>query len=175
MFSKKDKREKEQKPQDEFRRAMFGGIRKEDVERALAVMEERNQGLESELAAAEQEAHGLLDRVTAAEGTLVTFHATLEQMGTLLSLAEERARQIEESANEEAADVRAGADARVRDAEAEVAALVECKQEALDTLAALRSSLPEVAPTPEPMPELATPRVTVADLIALEANSGISA
>jgi phage-related minor tail protein len=175
MFSKKDKQEKEPKPQDEFRRAMFGGIRKEDVERALAVLEQRNQGLETELAAAEQEAHGLLDRVTAAEGTLVTFHATLEQMGTLLSLAEERARQIEESANAEAAVVRAEADARVREAEAEVTALVDRKQEALDTLAALRSSLPEVAPTPEPMPEVATPRVTVADLIALEANSGISA
>jgi chromosome segregation ATPase len=155
MFSKKDKDKKDKNEKPEV----------------LEVLEQRNQALESQLAAAQQEAHGLLDRVTAAEGTLVTFHATLEQMGALLSLAEERAKQIEESANAKAAVVRAEADARVREAEAEVAAVAERKQEALETLAALRASLFEVAPAPE----LAPPRVTVADLVALEANSGISA
>jgi chromosome segregation ATPase len=152
---------------------MFSKKDKKKESEAVEVLERRNAGLESELAAAQQEANELLDRVTAAEGTLVTFHATLEQMGALLSLAEERAKQIEESANAEAAVVRAEADARVREAEAEVAAVVERKQEALATLAALRTSLVEVAPVPAP--ELAPARVTVADLMALDANSGISA
>jgi chromosome segregation ATPase len=173
MFKKK------QKTEDVLRRAWFGGVREADVETALGKLEQRNRALESELEAAEQDAQALLDRVTAAEGTLVTFHATLEQMGTLLSLAQERARQIEETAKAEAEAMKSEARARVAEADAEVAALVERKQEAIDALAALRDSLPggerdrepELAPAPVAVP----PRVTVADLIALEKNAGLSA
>jgi cell division septum initiation protein DivIVA len=146
----------------------------------VAVLEQRNHELETELAGAEEQARELHDRATAAERTLITFHATLEQMGTLLSLAEERARQMTDEAEAEATRIRSEADERVREAGAEVAELLERKQVVLDALVALRASLPMGAREDAPAvaavePPQAPERVTVADLIALEASAGISA
>jgi len=163
-----------------FRRTWFRGVRNEDVERALEELEQRNRELGSELAVAEETVHTLVERVTAAEGTLETFHATLEQMGALLSLAEERARQIEEAAEAEAARIRSESDERVREADAEVAVLLDRKQQALDALDALRSSLPGASREPAPVAAPTTAvvhtlpaaeRVTVADLLAMEASA----
>jgi chromosome segregation ATPase len=163
-----------------LRRTWFRGVRKEDVDRAFEELVERNRELESELVDAQESRRMLIERVTAAEDTLVTFHATLEHIGTLLSLAEQRARQIEQDAGAEAARIRNEAEERVREADAEVAELRERKQKALEALVALRSSLPDESREPAlavprttaevhalPAPE----RVTVADLLAIEANA----
>jgi cell division septum initiation protein DivIVA len=158
--------------------------RKNEPTDVIAQLEQRNHELETELAGADEHTRELQDRATAAEGTLITFHATLEQMGTLLSLAEERARQMIDEAQAEATRIRSEADERVREAGAEVAELLERKQTVLDALVALRASLPtgarEEAPVTAPLfsavePPHAAERVSVADLIALETSSGISA
>ena len=176
--------------ENQLRQAWFRRPRKEDVNQMLEELEQRNRELGSELENATERGDALFERVTAAEDTLETFHATLEQMGTLLSLAQERARQIEAEAEAHAARLRSPAEERERQAALEVEALMELKREALASIANLRSSLGDVAepsaPRPEPQAEPAVAVVhplpvesqpapvealTVADLLALEANA----
>lgn len=158
----------------ELRRSWFRGVREEDVDEALDELEQRNRELAAELAASNDQVRELADRVISAEGTLQDFHAGFEHVGTLLTLAEERARETEREAELHSIRVAGEAEERVRAAEAEVAALVAKKRAALDALDTLGSRLttltaaPAAEAAPEPMPE--PKRITVADLLALEAE-----
>jgi cell division septum initiation protein DivIVA len=162
----------------ELRRTWFRGVRERDVDATLGQLERRNYELEAELTAAREQLYDLVARVTTAEETLVSFHASFEHVGTMLSLAEERAREIERDAEAESARIRSGAEERVRAAEAEIESLVERKREALAALGSLRTRLVDVSEAagltmPAPEPELEEPsskRVTVADLLALQAE-----
>lgn len=128
-----------------LRRTWFRGVRSEDVDRAIAGLELRNRELESELVDAAEAARGLVERLGSAEETLETFHATLEQIGTILTLAEQRSREIEEAAQAEAARIRSEAGEREREAEAKVEALMAHKRQVLTELAALGAGIAAVS------------------------------
>lgn len=134
-----------------LRRAWLRGVRTEDVDRAIGELEHHNRELEAQLAGAEANARELVERVTAAEETLETFHATLEHIGTLLSLAEGRATEIEQAAEADAARIRAEADERVREAETKVEELAAHKRQVLTELAALRAGIAAVSDETEGM------------------------
>jgi chromosome segregation ATPase len=128
-----------------LRRTWFRGVRSEDVDRAIGLLAERNRELEAELVDAAETARGLVERLSSAEETLETFHATLEHIGTILSLAEERSREIELAAQAEAARIRAAAEEREREAEAKIESLVSHKRQVLTELAALGAGIAAVS------------------------------
>lgn len=133
------------KSQGGLRHTWFRGVRSEDVQRALGQLAKRNCELEAELADATHTAQGLIERLSSAEETLETFHATLEQIGTILALAEERSREIEATAQAEAARIRAEAEQREREAEAKIETLVAHKRQVLAELAALGAGIAAVS------------------------------
>jgi cell division septum initiation protein DivIVA len=177
MFKKK------QQAEATLRRARFGGIRKDDVDRVVAE-------LHAELAQAEAANRELTERVTSAEGTLEAFDASLRHMGTIISLAEQHARGIEEAAEADAARIRDEADHHALKVGEEVEELLARRQDALDAIGTLLSGLSQVTSDPEPEmpaePELEpvaelhprpTPSpepapVTVADLMAMQPDLG---
>lgn len=136
----------------ELRRSWIRGVRSEDVDYALNALTWRNEELAAELERSQELVRELSERVLAAEDTLQTFHASFEHVGTMLSLAEQRAEETVATAKAEAARIGAAAEERVRAAEAEVARLTEQQ--------------PEPAPAAPAVEE--PPRLTVADLLALE-------
>jgi chromosome segregation ATPase len=133
------------KSEGALRRTWFRGVRSEDVDRAIGLLDERNRELEAELADAAHTAQSLAERLSSAEETLETFHATLQNIGTILSLAEERAREIETAAHAEAERIRAEAEAREREAEERVETLVVQKRLVLSELAALGAGIAAVS------------------------------
>jgi hypothetical protein len=139
----------------ELRRSWFRGVRREDVDDALNALTWHNEKLAGELAASSELVRDLAERVLAAEGKLQSFHASFEHAGTVLSLAEQRARDTVTEAHRYSTRVDSDAEHRVRAAKAEIVALTQPKPQ---------------APEPEPSP----PRLTVADLLALEAEGRLS-
>lgn len=135
-----------------FRRAWFGGLRADDVEGALDQLEERNAAVEAKLAASEETARALGERLASADGTLKAFEATIAHLSNLLSLAEERAAQVEQEAHGEAARMRAEAEQEARELESQAAALVARRQQILDDLTALRATLTAVVEQIRPAP-----------------------
>jgi chromosome segregation ATPase len=135
-----------------FRRRLFGGLRAGDVESAVARLEQRTHELEAELAIACETARGVSGRLTAAEDTLAAFHDTIEHMSTLLSLADERAQQMQEAAEADAERIRSAAQAHVREADGQVEVLTARRRQIIDELAALRTSVTELAEQLSPVP-----------------------
>jgi hypothetical protein len=76
----------------------------------------RNFELGSELAQARANEQALAERLRTAEDTLETFHATLEQAGVLLAMAEEKGREIRHDAELDAVRIRDEARSRVDEA-----------------------------------------------------------
>lgn len=142
----------------QLRPAKFGGVRREDVSQALADLARRNLELSAALATAQANEASLLERVKAAEDTLETFHATLEQASHLLAMAEERGRDIRLEAERDAGRIRAEATEKMALAEREIAGLESKKRQAVAALLSLRTSLTEVLPaTPAAPPAAAAP------------------
>lgn len=116
--------------QAHLRRAVIGGVRREDVSRALAELAKRNLDLGRELASARSREASLAQRLQTSEESLSGFQSVLGHMTALLDMAEERAARIEEEARERAA-------AGVRELES----LQEARRQAVSGLEELRSRL----------------------------------
>jgi chromosome segregation ATPase len=113
----------------QLRRTRWGGLHPDDVSKALADLAKRNIEVARDLAAAKK-------REAVLEEELHGFKSALRQVSSLLTLAEDRAGQIELEAREQAA-------ATLR----EVDRLDETKRETLAELARLRGQLDAVLGT----------------------------
>jgi chromosome segregation ATPase len=114
----------------QLRRALVRGVRREDVDRALEVLEQRNEELARELEQARGRQDSLVGELEASQDALGGYQSALKHAGSLLALAQERARQIEEEAQ-----ARAHAVAR------EIESLQATKDEAVASLERLRLRL----------------------------------
>ena len=107
----------------QLRRTRWGGLRPDDVSKALADLAKRNIDVARDLAAAKK-------REAALEEELDGFKSALRQVSSLLTLAEDRAGQIELEAREQAEET-------LR----EVARLDETKRETIAELTRLRGRI----------------------------------
>ena len=107
----------------QLRRKRWGGLHPDDVSKGFADLAKRNLDVARELAAAKQ-------REAALEADLDGFKSALRQVSSLLTLAEDRAAEIEREARELAAE-------SLR----EVTRLDETKQHTIAELTRLRAQL----------------------------------
>ncbi len=107
----------------QLRRKRWGGLRPDDVSKALADLAKRNIDVARDLAAAKKREAALVEELDG-------FKSALRQVSSLLTLAEDRAGQLELEAREQAEET-------LR----EVARLDETKRETLAELTRLRGRL----------------------------------
>jgi chromosome segregation ATPase len=143
-------------PERQLRRAWFGGVRRDDVNKVVDALTEKNSQLRVELAETQIAHAQLTSRATSAEATLEVFDASIRNMGTILALAEEHAKTIRDAAEEDAERIRAEAREQGDAIRAEVDQLLARKQEVVASILALRSSLDSVTGT-DPRSQLPPP------------------
>ncbi|HEV2592126.1 MAG TPA: hypothetical protein VGU02_09555 [Gaiellaceae bacterium] len=109
----------------QLRRKRWNGVHPEDVAKAFADLAKRNIEVARDLAASKQREAALIEELDG-------FKSALRQVSSLLTLAEDRAGEIEREARERAADT-------LRDA----ARLEDAKRDTISELTRLRAKLDE--------------------------------